>query len=322
MKTMKAFLNPLGGEPCRLKVYLEGWCMQDCKRATDIDEQIKILKLRGMIIDDEQKAKECLLDIGYYRLGFYWFPFKKTYPRKGYRDHKLKSGTRMEYAIKLYYFDFDIRNLFLRYISRIEINFRTKVIYVASNHFLNDPFWYTKEENFKDGFVGSSNYKHILTSLTKESAIAHDLKKYKRAYSPAWKAIEHMTFGAVICLYENLKDPVLRNAIAKEFGINSAKYLSHYINIVRQLRNYCAHGKVLFDISFPKAICDSKELKLGARKTMLSGGYMVLRYMLGKISTPRERELSCSMRKIFSKISSQEVLDVIENCSGLKQTQV
>ena len=45
------------------------------KVAIDVDEQIRLLRQRGMIIDNEDKAKEVLLDVGYYRLGFYWFPF-------------------------------------------------------------------------------------------------------------------------------------------------------------------------------------------------------------------------------------------------------
>ena len=47
------------------------------KKATNIDEQIALLRSRGMSIDDEGKSKEILLDIGYYRLGFYCFPFEK-----------------------------------------------------------------------------------------------------------------------------------------------------------------------------------------------------------------------------------------------------
>ena len=48
------------------------------KVAIDVDEQISLLRQRGMIIDDEDKAKEVLLDVGYYRLGFYWFPFERS----------------------------------------------------------------------------------------------------------------------------------------------------------------------------------------------------------------------------------------------------
>ena len=45
------------------------------KTAKTIDEQIEILRSHGIIVKDECKAKEILHDIGYYRLGFYFFPF-------------------------------------------------------------------------------------------------------------------------------------------------------------------------------------------------------------------------------------------------------
>ena len=45
------------------------------KTAKTIDEQIEILRSHGIIVNDECKAKEILHDIGYYRLGFYFFPF-------------------------------------------------------------------------------------------------------------------------------------------------------------------------------------------------------------------------------------------------------
>ena len=44
--------------------------------ATDFAQQIEKLASRGMKFDlKEDKIKEHLLDIGYYRLGFYWCPF-------------------------------------------------------------------------------------------------------------------------------------------------------------------------------------------------------------------------------------------------------
>ena len=47
--------------------------------------------------------------------------------RKNNRTHQFSSGANFDWAIKLYYFDFDLRNILLRYISRIEVNFRTSV---------------------------------------------------------------------------------------------------------------------------------------------------------------------------------------------------
>ena len=65
---------------------------QNLKFATNIEEQITKLVERGMVIEDIEKAKENLLDIGYFRLGFYWFPFEKSYPRKQKRDHIFKEN--------------------------------------------------------------------------------------------------------------------------------------------------------------------------------------------------------------------------------------
>ena len=58
------------------------------KVAATIEEQIDQLKSRGIIISDGGKAKEILSDIGYYRLGFYLFPFEESYPDLSKRTHK------------------------------------------------------------------------------------------------------------------------------------------------------------------------------------------------------------------------------------------
>ncbi len=50
--------------------------------ATTVEDQINLLERRGMKFGDKEKAKEILADIGYYRLGFYWFPFEQSYPKK------------------------------------------------------------------------------------------------------------------------------------------------------------------------------------------------------------------------------------------------
>ena len=51
-----------------------------------------------MIMDlGENKAKEVLLDIGYYRLGFYWNPFKVDY------NHYLIKGILFSNDLDLYY---------------------------------------------------------------------------------------------------------------------------------------------------------------------------------------------------------------------------
>ena len=97
------------------------------KRATTIDEQIERLQKRGMSINDKERAVDILLDKGYYRLGFYWFPMEKSYPSKERRNHNFKYGASFDKSVRLYEFDKELRNILSSYIHDIEVNLRTKV---------------------------------------------------------------------------------------------------------------------------------------------------------------------------------------------------
>lgn len=289
---------------------------KDQKFATNIDEQIAKLIERGMVIKDTEKAKENLLDIGYFRLGFYWFPFEKSYPRKRDRDHQFKEDTKMDYAIQLYYFDFDLRNSFLRYISRVEINFRTKLIYMVSNRYKEDPFWYINSDYVNKSFLNSKAFQDAIHDANTEPVVKQDLDKYGRRYAPAWKVLEYFSFGVVISLFENLKDGGLKHSVSMTYGMGSSTQFSNYMNTIRRLRNFCAHGKVLYDTNLPVAISNGPAGDLGSRKTMLSGAYYVLKYILGCVSSNRQRNLVEDMHKAFDNIDDEVVKKIICDNSG------
>ena len=69
--------------------------------------------------------KEFLLDIGYYRLGFYWNPFEID------KSHNFKKGTKFSDIIKLYYLDVDLRNILAKYINRIVPNVKNSNVFHA-----------------------------------------------------------------------------------------------------------------------------------------------------------------------------------------------
>lgn len=91
----------------------------------------------GLIIIDEEKAKKHLLDIGYYRLGFYWYYFQNE------KTHIFEKNIYLDNIIALYYFDFDLKNILSKAIYRIEIHFRTQVVYYVSNHYHDDNIWFS-----------------------------------------------------------------------------------------------------------------------------------------------------------------------------------
>lgn len=89
-----------------------------------------------------------------------------------------------------------------------------------------------------------------------------DLRTHGRQYAPAWKAIEYMSFGTVLSIYDNLLDGGLKRDISVLYGMHSSSQFSNYMHTVRRLRNYCAHGKVLFDLALPVAISAGPLMKM------------------------------------------------------------
>ena len=122
-------------------------------KATTINQQIQKLRDRGAVINDEEKAKENLLDIGYFRLCSYLFPFEKTYPKLKNRNHEFKAGTQFEDAVTLYYLDFDLRTILFKYITRIEVAFRTYVTYTLSNKYIQSPTWFVDPKYIDNSFI-------------------------------------------------------------------------------------------------------------------------------------------------------------------------
>ena len=79
------------------------------KKARTYDDQIGILKSRGLIIDNEEFAKSILKNIGYYKLsGFYKFFYKDI---KDNTEREFKDGIKFEDIYNLYLLDKELRNL-------------------------------------------------------------------------------------------------------------------------------------------------------------------------------------------------------------------
>ena len=230
------------------------------KKATSLQEQIALLRSRGMIISDEQKAEEILLDIGYYRIGFYTYPFEID-PLKQPRDHQYRPSTDFNQIVELYYFDHDLRHILMRYISRIEVNIRTFITYTVSNHYKTDPTWFINpcvvSQKFRQEFE-----QKIYNTLRQNPCIANHHRRYTNdRYAPAWKTLEFMTLGSIITLYENLLDKNLKLKIAQHYNLNTIPLFENYLQTLKVIRNSCAHGNHIYDLQLRlKSLC-AKEKK-------------------------------------------------------------
>lgn len=253
-----------------------------------------------MDIEDEDKAKDILLDIGYYRLGFYWFPFEKNYPNKTARDHRFAKGASFKQAVDLYYLDCEMRNILAPFLYRIEVNLRTFLIYTVSNHYKLQPTWFANRKLVRNRFVHSlpKTYEAILNN----TAIAYHHKKYpKDRYAPAWKTLEYMTLGDIISLIRNLKEDTLKEKIAKHYDIRNIDVFWSYMDTVRTMRNLCAHSHNIFDLNLQKSI---KAGPLSSKMTgdmhhNLCGVLLVVFYLLHHISDNRMVELKGKLEDLL-----------------------
>lgn len=275
-----------------------------------------------MTITDEEKAKEILFDVGYFRMGFYWFPFEKSYPQKHNRTHEFKNGANFDTAVKLYYFDFNLRNILIKPLSRIEIAFRTKVAYIVSNKFNNSPTW------FVDNAIVSNNqarsfYKKVYKQILEKSHVIalHHRHHINDKYAPAWKTLEYMTLGEMVNLFKSIKDENLKLEIAKEFGIKKLPTFESYLNLIKNLRNTCAHGNVLYDFTPDRSIRKGPAMMKGIGENQnLNGALRVVLYMMSQISQNRAKELMNDIDSLIAKFSvDPEVLTILNNISGLSQ---
>ncbi len=222
--------------------------MQYTKQAIDFPRQIELLRERGMVIETEEYAIQCLDSISYFRLANYWKTFEID------KKHHFAENTRFEDVLELYFFDRELRELLFSAIQSIEIALRTRVIHHFSLKY--GPFWFLDESLFKDKGV----YDHCIDNLKKEMERSkedfieeHYLKYDNPKYPPVWKTLEIATFGTLSKFFCNFRDPDIKKRVAQDFHLTHYVYLENWIKCANILRNVCAHHGRLWNRRMPIA---------------------------------------------------------------------
>ncbi|MGL6175878.1 MAG: Abi family protein, partial [Vibrionaceae bacterium] len=210
------------------------------KTSLSLDQQLALLAERGLVFDDEARARHYLTNISYFRLSAYTRPFYLS----GQAEHQFISGTRFEQVLELYVFDRELRLLLLDAIERLEVALRARLTDVLTTHY-QDPFCYL------DPALFTSRYNHdwLRAELCKkteghkmERFIAHYRQSYPDAppEPPIWMAMELLTFAQISSFFAHLREPEVQKAIANHFGWPHA-VLTSWFRSLSDLRNWCAH---------------------------------------------------------------------------------
>jgi abortive infection bacteriophage resistance protein len=189
------------------------------KSPATFENQLQILKSRGLTIEDEDFAIRALQRINYYRLSAYGLSLK--------RNDQYFQGVTFSQIHALYEFDHRFRYLIMDMTEQVEIAFRTHISYHIAHtygvlghlqpaHFEN--------EGYHLVFVNELE-KEVRRS--QEIFIKHHFDKYG-GLIPVWVAIEVLSFGALSKLFSNMKNAD-KNHIAKTNYQAPSVYLESWL---------------------------------------------------------------------------------------------
>jgi len=225
------------------------------------EEQLGILKTRGMVVSDEAKATNYLERLGYYRLSGYWYPFREikfTTEASGKISYQRQNNfivqTQFQDAVHLYVYDKKLRLLVMDALERIEVAIRTDIAHLLGER---DTFAYQNPALFQTRFVEArdeftkSQHQQWLSKF--ESSLARSKEEFVKHYRqkhglplPIWVAVETWDFGMFSILYTGMqyKD---QQSIALKYGISEPKVFASWLRSLNYIRNICAHHSRLWN---------------------------------------------------------------------------
>jgi len=222
-----------------------------------LDEQIKILEAKNLVIDDYDYVKNILLRENYFFVSGYRHLFVKSPIEKNYIEN---TNFRELYA--MFYFDRQLRNILFKNILIVENNIKSILSYIMSK---NHGF---KEQNYlnPNNFVKDSKRNKQVNDLLKKmhrqirvngkqhAATSHYINNY--GYIPLWVVVKVLSFGIVGELYTILKIED-QEEIADVFNVTVSDLLD-FLPILANYRNLCAHEDICYEHKTQKVISDSK----------------------------------------------------------------
>lgn len=226
------------------------------KQFKNLEEQIEIMKYKGLKIEDENYAKRILLRENYFFLNGYRYPFMKSNKEKRFIE-----GATFEELYSLFLFDRSIRNVIFKNLLIIENNLKSIFSYQLSKKYGYKEKDYLKPKNFTDNRSKQKQVADLLHKMKRQirvngkehSATAHYLMNY--GYVPLWILVKVLSFGLIGELFSILKTED-QKMICQLYHIDVSDFIT-YLPILSNYRNLCAHEDILYENKTQKIISDT-----------------------------------------------------------------
>lgn len=231
-----------------------------------IDEQITLLKSRGIITNSETPLT--LLREGYYSIiNGYKAPFIDKSASSEAQDDRYAEDTSFSDIYALFLFDRNLRETTFHYVLRAEALMRTVCAYTFSEHHTGADD-YLKQENYASAKeyaeFGLSGYlfnmQKLHTCLFKKATKGERdfLVHYRNNHGwvPLWVLANDLTFGNIEHFF-NLMKPNEQALVCKriveatgmkgsKLGFLNPENVRIGLDVVVKVRNMCAHDERLY----------------------------------------------------------------------------
>lgn len=227
------------------------------KEFKTINEQLDILKDRGLIIEDELVAKDTLLRENYFFIMGYRHLFMKSA-----KESKFIPGTTFGELYSLFTFDRNFRNIIFKNVLVIENQLKSVTSYQLSKKYGYREKDYLNPKNFTPDKYKARRVKDLIDKMKRQirinasshNATVHYINNY--GYIPLWVLVKVLSFGIVCELYTILKRED-QLEIAEVFG-TTPEVLEDILVILSNYRNLCAHEDIVFEHRTERVIPDTK----------------------------------------------------------------
>lgn len=221
-----------------------------------IDEQLDILKSKGLIINNYDKAKDIVLRENYFFLNGYRSPFLIS------GSKRFVDGATFEEMYSLFTFDRFFRNIIFKNVLIVENNYKSLFSYVLSRKYGYKEKDYLNPDNFDRSREKTRQINDLIRKVKRQiringyqhTATSHYINNY--GYIPLWVGVKVLSFGIMGELFSVLKRED-QEEIASYYVNVDANQLGNYLSILSNYRNLCAHEDILYNHETQKGIEDT-----------------------------------------------------------------
>ncbi len=222
-----------------------------------LDEQIEILKSKGLEITDYDKTKQILFKENYFFINGY-----RHLLTSANNNNKFVAGATFDELYAIFIFDRRIRNILFKNILIIENNIKSIISYQLSKKYGYKEKDYLNPKHFRYESFKLSQVNDVINKMKRQirlngkqhSATKHYISNY--GYIPLWVSVKVLSFGIISEFYSILKYED-QDEIAGFYRISIGE-LNIYLYLLSNYRNLCAHEDILYDHITQRSIPDNR----------------------------------------------------------------